>query len=96
MDIGTGDFVEFVGWHPAHGIPAATRFDIGFVARVTRVFPCRGNHGDTPGLELASIPAPVGFHGWCACGFRPVYRPKEEVIRRLTAPAPGALLEPAL
>lgn len=27
--------------------------------------------------------------GWCACSFRPVYRSKSEIIRKLLAPTPA-------
>lgn len=72
----------------------------GSIWRVARVWPqgpdeecsasedCRG-----AGIIFVGMRMPAGANGACSCGFRPIYRPKSEIIEALTQPAPDAVRE---
>jgi hypothetical protein len=83
--IGKGDYVECVyDW----GYPGLSRGAVFLCdeVRVPTGGPCGAcrtlNHG---ALTLRGLPHPYG-PGWCGCGFRPIYRPKQELIQSLKAP----------
>lgn len=89
--IGPGDWVE--RWRPWPGRAATV---VGAIYRVEDVSPvendCVGCEG-CAGLKLQGV-KPIAFDGYpcdwvSACFFRPVYRPKSEIIEALKHPAPS-------
>lgn len=83
--IGPGDWVECV----------ATSVDFGFrpgqIYRCTgappKVLPCKTCGKEHTGLTLSQAPAPrPATWLWPICCFRPIYRPKSELIEQLKQP----------
>lgn len=97
-----GDFVECIN-ACAHR-SAGVLLTLGAIYRVREVSAqavlFSGNRGPT--LRLCGIVLAVGPYGveasWAICRFKPVYRPKSEIIEALKAPpkhAPIRISEPA-
>ncbi len=81
-DIGPGDWVECV--RPSRMRPGALR--VGAVYQVVSCTP-EDRHG-IPGVTIKGVPAVyehAGF-GWAVFMFRPVYRPKAEILDGLREP----------
>ena len=83
--IGVGDFVECVNDAP-HEWKGVKRLSLGSVYQV-RGFHPRGS------IYLRGVVLPKGPKGieagWGLPRFRPIYRPKAELIQSLLAPAPA-------
>lgn len=98
--IGVGDWVEaFQSRSGGNSVPASKfGFRLGGIYRVSELVwdvhcSCGDDHA---GLNFHTMPQhPYGFAG---CQFRPIYRPKSEIIEALKAPpkhAPKRSREPA-
>ena len=92
--IGPGDFVECI----ALGV-SLEGFVTGYVIGAAYLVSEIGCDERGPWLNCVGMPRPkdVGFYnypGWDFGAFRPIYRPKSEIIESLKAPAPKEL-EPA-
>lgn len=94
--IGPGDFVECVG---ATAWPEVT---VGGIYRVEAIIeaygdcPACGNEG-SEGITFAGHPKRLKggiMMSWCPCRFRPIYRPRADLIEQLKAP-PQRVGEPA-
>lgn len=84
--IGPGDWVERIADGTLRHVPAGTiALVLGVVERVEPCSVC----GPVRGLLLD---LPQDF-AWCVNHWRPIYRPKSEIIEALKQPAPE--LEPA-
>lgn len=90
--IGPGMWVEFIGPRIASDLACMT---IGSVWHCVRVYDgpsseceLHGDHCRHGTLILAEVSA-GDWDGWCAGTFRPIYRPKSEIIEALKAPAPS-------
>lgn len=79
--IGPGDFVEATrdvpGWFTSGTVDRVRRFVEGFMS--TCVF-C-GSSG--PAIEFDKTPTPPHCLGWCACAWKPIYRPKPDAFAHL-------------
>lgn len=84
-DIGPRDWVECVE-------PNKRGFAVGALYLVERVHESRikaphcacAGRGSI-GLHFRGISEPPSPHsGWCGCGFRPIYRPKAEIMQEIT------------
>lgn len=90
--IGPGDWVECVDGSP-HAVCGASLV-AGKLYRVRDAIPdARTARGRGPTLCLVEIVLPIGVHGvemsWALARFRPIYRPKSEIIEALKQPAPS-------
>lgn len=86
-DIGPGDWVEAVGMNPAlsRGRRIAGVFTLGALYQVeeSRVFEPTGELG----VIIRDMPRSTHVTGmWNALCFRPIYRPRESLIRDLLEP----------
>ena len=89
--IGPGDWVEALGSDPAYdGFIAVTK---GEIYCVEAAFPATGHCSACGVMGLALLlvgdrPDPFGnTDSWCGeCGFRPIYRPRADLIESLKAP----------
>ena len=93
--IGPGDWIECVGNWPGVGLAKGS------------VWLCNGIEFDPdpnvycdlcldpaqPTLFLQGWRPPRGYEGACACGFKPIHRPKSDLIEKLKQPAPDAVRE---
>lgn len=82
IPIGPGDWVECVdalGREPA-GTPTPLR--VGAIYQVEDTFRWFGHDG----LTLREVKPPTGDRGFAAALFRPIYRPKADLIESLKAP----------
>lgn len=92
-DIGPGDWVECI--RSADVLtPGGLRGAVtaGAVYRVERIFRVEGRCGvcrDHPGTVLVLGQTAESGAGWCPCSFRPLYRPKEQLLRDLMEPVPA-------
>lgn len=85
--IGPGDWVECIRVGRS---PTPAGFRVGAVYRVERTVKNGGcaYHGrgaKCGGLFICEMPRP-GAGGWAACAFRPIYRPKADLIKGLLKP----------
>lgn len=101
--IGPGDWVECVDaqFHASAGVALV----LAAIYRVREVLPdaILSGGGRGPTVRLRNIALPIGPHGveasWAISRFRPIYRPKQEIIEALKAPpikAQPRVREPAL
>lgn len=85
--IGPGDWVECVKCSP-HGHMRGLR--LGGVYRVCEIIhgprSCDGCGTNHEGLALDGL---FANPGWAICAFRPIYRPRADLIQRLLSPVPG-------
>ncbi len=79
--VGRGDFVEYIGPGLKPGTPA--RGTVRRCEAVLRPEPCLRCKTVRAGLVIHDTPAPDGCIAWCACVWRPVYRPNASLITRL-------------
>lgn len=93
--IGPGDWVECIGDWPHVGLPKGsvwlcnhieTKDDPGVYCHL-----CTDR--EQPMLYLQGWRPPTGYEGACACGFRPIYRPRADLVESLKAPTPTAVRE---
>lgn len=81
--IGPGDWVECVAIVAPEEGGVRAGFVVGELYCVIEVI----NHSDgVPGLEFSNAP-PSGVGGWHSEYFRPIYRPKADLIESLKTPA---------
>ena len=96
--IGPGDWVECVE-APKGGAYSDEGFArVGCIYQVREVIDrCRGNDGVEPGCRLVGQPQIIDDLGLeCAYPlalFRPIYRPKSEIIEALKQPAPSVKVD---
>lgn len=91
--IGPGDWVECVNARPSHWYGYDCGLVVGAVYQVRAIIPAAiSPFGDTGlGLHLHEIVRPLDVDwgtepAFCATRFRPVYRPKSELIQGLLQP----------
>lgn len=96
--IGPGDWVECVdggAWRDGLKLPARHEgrpIVPRHVYQVREVIIGRGANGPEPGLRFVGIRAfnDAGLEGgWPMAGFRPIYRPREDLIQTLLQPLPA-------
>lgn len=80
--ISPGDWVEYVGSDDPNAI-SMNLLVRGSVYQVARLVQARGLDG---GLHPALILRGVSRGAWTIKAFRPIYRPKQELIEQLKAP----------
>jgi hypothetical protein len=90
--IGPGDWVELID--PAWAGQTFPRQ--GGIYCIESVEDCGdntcGDCGGSVGLDLVQVP-PLEDCAWCPCQFRPIYRPRADLIEQLKQPAPPAVRE---
>jgi hypothetical protein len=91
--IGPGDWVECVSNRGVYG--AVTQLRVGAVYRVVAVgvTPPEDEFPNVPWVRLESAPLRPGKIGFRASLFRPIYRPKSDLIEALKQPAPAGVRE---
>lgn len=89
--IGPGDWVEALGPRGAVSWTGARAGGVYCVEALVSTAPCDLCPDDHPGLHLFGIQRHP--HGWAGCQFRPIYRPKADLIEQLKQPAPDAVRE---
>lgn len=94
--IGPGDWVELIG---PKGVtswvcPDFVGGGLYCVEELVWTAPCsKCGSSEHAGLHL--VGKARAKHGWAGCIFRPIYRPKSEIIEALKAPAPERITEAA-
>lgn len=94
--IGPGDWIEPVVLAAGVAAPACPQVVGGHVYLCEELVwsdACQVCDGDHPGLHIRGVPRIK--HGWAACEWRPVYRPRADLIQSLKQPAPTRELEEA-
>jgi hypothetical protein len=95
-DIGKGDFVEAIKSQLGEGCSITA----GATYHVEQVYPpdfgmeCIVCGPDSTGVGLVGQPHSAEGH-WCMCAFRPIYRPKAELLESLLHDITAPSLEPA-
>lgn len=92
--IGPGDFVECIGDWPGIGLRRGSVWLCEDVVRAPATCDMCDDI-DAGVLMLKGYRPPAGYDGCCPCGFRPIYRPKSDLIDTLKQPAPERELQPA-
>lgn len=81
--IGPGDWVERV--RGGNGLNAGSMWRVEDIDAAGGWCVACGPSAGSIGLLLHGIRHP-SHKPWCSCGFRPIYRPKSEIIEALKAP----------
>ena len=84
--IGPGDYVECINADPMTMVGGCERLTIGNIYRVLTVFDWWGDSS----VELESPKSDHVTGGFRLTHFRPIYRPKQSIIKQLKRPAPKA------